>query len=148
MKKQITKYAKKELVEKKWFSINAENQVLGRLASNIAKILIGKHSKDYTPSVDTGDFVVVYNAQKVIVTGKKSEEKIYYRHSGYPGGLKEIPYLRMLEKKPNEIIYTAVKGMLPKNKLGKKMLTKLKIYKGSEHPHEAQSPTELNNKEL
>tara|TARA_B100000427_G_scaffold329816_1_gene348107 strand:+ start:13534 stop:13977 length:444 start_codon:yes stop_codon:yes gene_type:complete len=140
MKKQKTNYTNKNDVNRKWFSINADGQVLGRLASQIAKQLIGKNSVQYTPSIDVGDFVVVYNAEKIILKGNKSEQKIYYRHSGYPGGLKEIKFKAMLDRNPEYIIMNAVKGMLPKNKLGRQMLTKLKVFKGESHNHEAQQP--------
>ena len=140
MKKQKTNYTNKNNVNRKWFSINADGQVLGRLASQIAKQLIGKNSVQYTPSIDVGDFVVVYNAEKIILKGNKSEQKIYYRHSGYPGGLKEINFKAMLDRNPEYIIMNAVKGMLPKNKLGRQMLTKLKVFKGESHNHEAQQP--------
>jgi len=135
--------AKKETVERKWLIVDAENQVVGRLASKIATVLRGKNKPVYTPHVDTGDFVVVINAEKVTFTGKKLDNKIYYSYSGYMGGLKEINAKKLLEKKPEEIIRKAVKGMLPKNKLGRQMLNKLKIYKGSEHPHSAQKPEKL-----
>ncbi len=140
MKKQKTNYTNKNDVNRKWFSINADGQVLGRLASQIAKQLIGKNSVQYTPSIDVGDFVVVYNAEKIILKGNKSEQKIYYRHSGYPGGLKEIKFKAMLDRNPEYIIMNAIKGMLPKNKLGRQMLTKLKVFKGESHNHEAQQP--------
>ncbi len=131
---------KPEEVERKWFIVNAEGKVLGRLASEIAKIIRGKHKPYYQPDVDCGDFVIVINADKIRVTGKKLEQKIYYRHSNYPGGLKERSLKWMLENKPEEVIRLAVKRMLPKNRLGHRMLKKLKIYKGSNHPHQAQKP--------
>tara|TARA_B100001175_G_scaffold220560_1_gene187716 strand:- start:2262 stop:2705 length:444 start_codon:yes stop_codon:yes gene_type:complete len=140
MKKQKTNYTNKNDVNRKWISIDAQGKILGRLASQIAKHLIGKNSVQYTPSVDVGDFIVVYNAEKIILKGNKAEQKIYYRHSGYPGGLKEIKFKTMLEKNPEYIIKTAVKGMLPKNRLGKQMLTKLKVFKGTNHNHDAQQP--------
>ncbi len=127
-------------VERKWRLIDAEGQTLGRLATEIARLLRGKDKPQYTPHVDTGDFVVVVNAQKVAVTGRKAEQKVYYRHSGYPGGLKETSYEEMLERKPTEILRRAVKGMMPKTRLGRQQLKKLKIYAGPEHPHEAQRP--------
>ncbi len=127
-------------VERKWLLIDAEGQTLGRLATEIARLLRGKDKPQYTPHVDTGDFVVVVNAEKVVVTGKKTEQKVYYRHSGYPGGLKATSYEEMLERKPTEILRRAVKGMMPKTRLGRQQLKKLKIYAGPEHPHEAQRP--------
>ena len=127
-------------VERKWLLIDAEGQTLGRLATEIARLLRGKDKPQYTPHVDTGDFVVVVNAEKVVVTGKKTEQKVYYRHSGYPGGLKTTSYEEMLERKPTEILRRAVKGMMPKTRLGRQQLKKLKIYVGPEHPHEAQRP--------
>jgi len=126
--------------ERKWLLIDAEGQTLGRLATGIARLLRGKDKPQYTPHVDTGDFVVVVNAEKVVVTGKKAEQKVYYRHSGYPGGLKTTSYEEMLERKPTEILRRAVKGMMPKTRLGRQQLKKLKIYAGSEHPHGAQRP--------
>ena len=127
-------------VEREWRLIDAEGQTLGRLATEIARLLRGKNKPQYTPHVDTGDFVVVVNAEKVVVTGKKAEQKVYYRHTGYPGGLKETSYEVMLERKPTEILRKAVKGMMPRTRLGRQQLRKLKIYAGPEHPHEAQSP--------
>jgi large subunit ribosomal protein L13 len=127
-------------VERKWRLIDAERQNLGRLATEIARLLRGKDKPQYTPHVDMGDFVVVVNAEKVAVTGRKAEQKVYYRHSGYPGGLKETSYKEMLERKPTEILRRAVKGMMPKTRLGRQQLKKLKIYAGPEHPHEAQRP--------
>jgi large subunit ribosomal protein L13 len=135
--------AKKEEVERNWHVINAEGKILGRLASEIAKRLRGKDKPVYTPHVDTGDFVIVVNAGKVRLTGKKLTDKIYYRHSGYPGGLKEIAAGKMLAEKPTEALRLAVKGMLPKNSLGRAMLKKLKIYAGGEHGHAAQCPKVL-----
>ena len=126
--------------ERKWLLIDAEGQTLGRLATEIARLLRGKDKPQYTPHVDTGAFVVVVNAEKVVVTGKKAEQKVYYRHSGYPGGLKTTSYEEMLERKPTEILRRAVKGMMPKTRLGRQQLKKLKIYAGPEHPHEAQRP--------
>ncbi len=130
-------------VKREWFLVDAKGKVLGRLASEIAKILMGKHKVYFQRDVDCGDFVVVINAEKVRVTGKKLEQKIYYRHSGYPGGLKEIPLKRMLEEKPEEVIRLAVKRMLPKNRLGHRMLKRLKVYRGQSHPHQAQRPKPL-----
>ncbi len=123
--------------------MNAEGKVLGRLATELAKILRGKNKPSFTPHVDTGDFVIVVNAEKVILTGKKMKDKIYYHHTGYPGGIKEIRAEKLLAKKPTEMLKIAVKGMLPKNSLGRQMLRKLKIYAGPNHPHEAQKPVPL-----
>jgi large subunit ribosomal protein L13 len=127
-------------VERKWHVIDAEGQTLGRLATEIARLLRGKNKPQYTPHVDTGDFVVVVNAEKVVVTGKKAEQKIYYRHTGYPGGLRETSYEVLLERKPTEILRKAVRGMMPRTRMGRQQFRKLKIYAGPEHPHEAQSP--------
>ena len=127
-------------VERKWYVVDAEGQTLGRLATEIATILRGKSKPQYTPHVDTGDFVVVVNAEKVVVTGRKAEQKVYRRHSGYPGGLKVTSYEQMMERRPTEILRRAVKGMMPKNRLARQQLRKLKIYAGPEHPHAAQNP--------
>ncbi|MFL6009565.1 MAG: 50S ribosomal protein L13 [Rubrobacteraceae bacterium] len=127
-------------VERKWYVVDAEGRTLGRLATEIATILRGKNKPQYTPHVDTGDFVVVVNAEKVVVTGRKAEQKVYRRHSGYPGGLKETSYEQMMERRPTEILRRAVKGMMPKNRLARQQLRKLKIYAGPEHPHAAQNP--------
>jgi len=132
--------AKADEVERRWYVIDAEGKVLGRMASEIAKILRGKNKPIYTPYVDTGDFVIVINAEKVVLTGNKLDQKLYRKHSGYPGGLKETPYRRIMAEKPEFAVYKAVKGMLPHNPLGRKMLKKLRVYKGSEHGHEAQKP--------
>lgn len=138
-----TEVAKKETVTHQWFVVDAENVVLGRLATQVANVLRGKHKPIYTPSVDTGDFVIVLNADKIALTGNKLAGKVYYRHSGFPGGLKETTAGELLTKKPEELIRKAVKGMLPKNKLARHMLKKLKIYTGSTHSHEAQQPKAL-----
>ncbi|MGA2315780.1 MAG: 50S ribosomal protein L13 [Thermodesulfobacteriota bacterium] len=138
-----TYQAKKEELGYKWYLVNAEGKVLGRLATELAKILKGKNKPTYTPHVDTGDFVIVVNAGKVTLTGKKMKDKIYYHHTGYPGGIKEMNAEKLLAKKPTEMIRMAVKGMLPKNSLGRQMLRKLKIYAGPNHPHEAQEPISL-----
>jgi large subunit ribosomal protein L13 len=138
-----TYMAKPETVERNWFVVDAEDKVLGRLATEIATILRGKHKPTYTPHVDCGDHVIVINAEKIRVTGKKAEQKVYRRHSMYPGGLKEVPYKRMMAKKPEFILYEAVRGMLPHNSLGRKMIRKLRVYKGSEHAHQAQTPQTL-----
>ncbi|RAO99363.1 50S ribosomal protein L13 [Petrotoga sp. 9PW.55.5.1] len=136
--------AKKEEIQRDWYVIDASDYTLGRLASRIAKILQGKHKPTYTPHIDSGDFVVVINAEKIKLTGNKGEDKIYRKHSGYPGGLKEIPFKTMAEKHPERVIKLAVKGMMPKTILGKQMLKKLKVYAGPEHPHQAQKPKEIN----
>ncbi len=138
-----TQVAKKEEVAREWYLIDAENLVLGRVATSIANILRGKNKPVFTPSVDTGDFVIVVNADKIALSGKKLADKMYYSHSGYPGGIKSISAGKLQEKNPGEIIRIAVKGMLPKNKLARQMLTKLKIYSGPTHPHEAQQPKSL-----
>jgi len=138
-----TYQAKKEEVDHKWYLVNAEGKVLGRLSTELAKILKGKNKPTYTPHVDTGDFVIVVNAGKVTLTGKKMKDKIYYRHTGYPGGIKEMNAEKLLAKKPTEMIRMAVKGMLPKNSLGRQMLRKLKVYAGPNHPHESQKPMPL-----
>jgi large subunit ribosomal protein L13 len=135
-----TESAKFEPNGRKWILVDATGQVLGRLASQIAARLRGKHLPTFTPHVDLGDFVVVINAEKVRLTGKKWDQKIYRRHSGYMGGLKETSARKMLQEHPERLIYYAVKGMLPKNRLGRKLLKKLKIYVGPKHPHEAQQP--------
>ena len=127
-------------VGRKWYVVDAEGQTLGRLATEVARILRGKNKPQYTPHVDTGDFVVVVNAEKVVVTGRKAEQKVYRRHSGYPGGLKTTTYEQMLERKPTEILRRAVRGMMPKTRLARQQLRKLKIYAGPEHPHAAQNP--------
>ncbi len=135
--------AKKNEVERSWYIVDADNKVLGRVASKIATVLRGKHKPVFTRHVDTGDFVVVINAEKVHLTGNKLENKQYYRHSGYPGGLKVTNAKEMLEKKPENIIRYAVRGMLPKNRLGRQQFKKLKVYSGTDHPHKAQMPEEL-----
>ncbi len=138
-----TYYAKPGEVEREWLLIDAEDQVLGRVASKAAQILRGKHKPTYTPHVDTGDFVVIVNADKIRVTGKKLTDKEYYRHSGYPGGLKCETFEEAMAKHPERVIEHAVKGMLPKNTLGRAMAKKLKVYAGAEHPHMAQAPREI-----
>lgn len=130
-------------IERKWYVIDAQGQTLGRLSSEIAKILRGKNKPTYTPFIDTGDNVVVINAEKIKVTGKKMDQKIYYNHSDYPGGMKETTLKEMLEKKPTDVVTLAVKGMLPKGPLGRSMITKLHVYAGAEHPHAAQKPEAL-----
>ncbi|CDF58852.1 50S ribosomal protein L13 [Thermobrachium celere] len=138
-----TYMAKAQEVERKWYVVDATDKTLGRLASQIATILRGKHKPIYTPNVDTGDFVIVINAEKVALTGKKLDQKLYRHHSLYPGGLKEIPYRRLLETKPELAIEEAVRRMLPKGRLGRKMIKKLKVYRGAEHNHHAQKPEVL-----
>jgi len=135
--------AKAETVERKWYVVDAEGMVLGRLASQVAHILRGKHKPTFTPNTDTGDHVIVINADKIVLTGKKLDQKIYYHHSGYPGGLKKTPYRRLMQTKPEFVIKHAVVGMLPKGPLGRKMVTKLRVYAGPEHEHEAQKPEVL-----
>jgi len=136
--------AKPETVQHDWFVIDAEGKTLGRMAVEIATRLRGKHKAEYTPHVDTGDFIVVVNAEKVQVTGNKAKNKMYYRHTGYIGSLKSISFEKLQDKAPERIIETAVKGMLPRGPLGRAMLKKLKVYAGTEHPHAAQQPQELN----
>ncbi len=133
---------KKNDIEKKWWLINAEGKVLGRLATEIAVLLRGKRKPQYVDFMDSGDFVVVINAEKIMVTGRKTEQKKYYSHSGYPGGLKEKTLKELLEKKPEQVIRKAVWGMIPKNKLGRAAYKKLKVYRGPDHPHQAQQPQE------
>jgi large subunit ribosomal protein L13 len=140
---QKTWNAKPGEVQQRWYVVDAEGQTLGRLATRIADTLRGKTKPEYTPHVDTGDFVVVVNAEKIHVTGKKLDDKIYYRHSGYPGGLKQRTLREQVDRRPTEVLRLAVKGMLPRNRLARKQLTKLKIYAGPEHPHEAQRPEPL-----
>ena len=135
--------AKEQEIEKKWYLVDAENRILGRLATQIAVRLRGKHKPIFTPHADTGDFIVVINAEKIALKGSKLDQKYYYHHSGYMGGLKKTPARRLLEKKPEELLRIAVKGMLPKNSLGRRQLKKLKIYTGPDHPHQAQEPENL-----
>ena len=136
--------AKAEDVARDWFVVDASDKILGRLASEIAHRLRGKHKAEYTPHVDTGDYIVVVNAEKVRVTGAKASDKMYHRHTGYPGGLKSISFEKLIDKAPERAIQGAVKGMLPRNPLGRAMFKKLKVYAGSEHPHAAQQPQALN----
>ena len=140
--------AKPNEVERGWLLVDAEGVVLGRMASRIARILQGKHRPIYTPHIDTGEFVVVVNAEKVLLTGKKMDQKVYHRYTGWAGGLKETTVRTMLERKPTEIVRLAVRRMLPKTKMGRRMMKKLKIYAGNEHPHEAQDPKPLDIKEF
>ena len=135
--------AKAEDVKRKWYVVDAEGKHLGRLASEVAKILRGKHKPEYTPYVDTGDYVIILNADKVVLTGKKLEQKYHRYHTGWPGGLKEIKYRHFMEKSPEKAVELAIKGMLPKNSLGRAMFRKLKVYKGDKHNHEAQKPEKL-----
>ncbi len=135
--------AKPETVQRDWYIVDAENKTLGRLSTEIARRLRGKHKPEYTPHVDTGDYIIVINAEKVHVTGNKRTDKIYHHHTGYPGGLKSISFEKLIERAPERVIETAVKGMLPKNPLGRAMYRKMKVYAGSEHPHTAQQPKTL-----
>ena len=130
-------------IERDWYVVDAEGETLGRLAARIAPILKGKHKPIYTPHLDCGDFVIVVNAEKVRVTGRKLDQKFYHRHSGYPGGLKSISLRDQLDKHPERVLEAAIRGMLPKNKLGRRMIKKLKVYAGGAHPHEAQQPKPL-----
>ncbi|MDA8172776.1 MAG: 50S ribosomal protein L13 [Nitrospiraceae bacterium] len=141
-----TRSAKKSEIEQKWYVVDAKDLVLGRLASRIAVYLRGKHKAIFTPHVDTGDFVVVVNAERVRLTGKKLEQKVYYRHSNYPGGLKSETAKSLLARRPEQVLVSAVSGMLPKNRLGRQMIKKLKVYSGPEHPHAAQQPQALSIK--
>ncbi|MDA3896283.1 MAG: 50S ribosomal protein L13 [Desulfobacteraceae bacterium] len=138
--KKYTYSAKRGDIQEKWWVVDAEGMVLGRLASVVASRLRGKHNPLFTPHVDCGDFMVVVNADKIVLTGRKLKQKIYYRHSGYIGGLTEITAEKLLEKRPEDLVRFAVKGMLPKNSLGRSMFSKLKVYAGEEHPHKAQQP--------
>lgn len=135
--------AKHETVKRDWYVVDAENMVLGRLASEVAKRLRGKHKAEYTPHVDTGDYIIVINAAKVRVTGRKAGDKVYYRHSGYPGGIKSSNFNDMIRSKPERVIELAVKGMLPRGPLGRAMYRKLKVYAGAQHQHQAQQPAVL-----
>lgn len=139
-----TYMAKAQQIERKWYVLDATNKPLGRLATEAARLLKGKHKPTYTPHVDTGDFVIVINADKAILTGKKLDQKIMYKHSGYPGGLKEISYRNLMAEKPERAVEAAVRGMLPKNRLGRKMIKKMKVYAGAEHLHQAQKPENWN----
>lgn len=138
-----TYMAKAEDLERKWYVVDAEGKTFGRVASRVAAILRGKHKPIFTPHVDTGDYVIVLNVDKVVFTGNKLDQKKYYRHSGYPGGLKETTYRELMQKKPKFAFEKAVKGMLPKNSLGRSMIKKLKVYEGAEHKHAAQQPEAL-----
>ena len=138
-----TRFIKPEDANRKWYVVDAKDQVLGRLASRIAMVIRGKNKPTFTPNMDTGDFVVVVNAEKIKVTGKRETLKKYMRHSGYPGGQKITSFQEMLDKKPEFVVHQAVKGMLPKNRLGRKLIKKLKVYTGDSHPHNAQKPESL-----
>lgn len=140
---QKTYYPKPDEITRNWVLVDAEGQNLGRLASNIARVLIGKDKPQYTPGVDVGDFVIVVNAEKIAVTGKRLDQKMYYRHSGYPGGLKQINLRDQLAKFPERVIKSAVWGMVPHNRYGRKLMRKLRIYAGPDHPHAAQQPTTI-----
>ena len=141
--KKYTYSAKRAEIDRKWWVVDAEGEVLGRLATTVAAHLKGKHKPIYTPHVDTGDAVIVINADKIVLTGRKLDKKKYYRHSGYIGGLKTITAKQLLEKRPEDLVRFAVKGMLPKNRLGRQLFKKLKVYAGAQHPHEAQQPEAL-----
>lgn len=140
---KVTKSIQEEELQRDWYVVDAQGQTLGRLASRIATVLRGKHKPTYTPYTDCGDYVIIVNADKIHVTGQKMTQKMYYRHSGYPGGLKEVMLRDQLQKFPDRVLEQAVRGMLPKNKLGRRMFKKLKIYAGPNHPHQAQQPKEL-----
>ena len=140
---KITRFIKTEDADRKWHIVDAQDQVLGRLAASIARVIRGKHKPIFTPNMDTGDFVVVINAEKVKMTGKRELQKTYFSHSGYPGGSRVRSFTELMEKKPEEIIRKAVKGMLPKNRLGRQLIKKLKVYAGETHPHAAQKPEQL-----
>jgi large subunit ribosomal protein L13 len=142
-----TYVAKPSTIEKHWYVVDAAGQTLGKVAVTIADTLRGKRKPIYTPNIDTGDFVIVINAEQIVVTGKKPDQKMYYHHSGYPGGLKATPYKKLMARKPEEIMRHAVRGMLPHNRLGRAQLRKLKIYAGAHHPHQAQKPVPLEIKE-
>lgn len=135
--------AKPAEVKRDWYVVDAQGQTLGRLSTEIARRLRGKHKAEFTPHVDTGDYIVVINAEKVAVTGRKTKQKMYHRHTGYPGGLKSMSFEKMIDHKPERVIELAVKGMIPRNPLGRTMLKKLKVYAGVDHPHTAQQPKEL-----
>lgn len=140
MKSYMARPTGPQAVERKWYVVDAEGETLGRLATELAVLLRGKHKPQYTPHIDTGDFVVVVNADKVVVTGRKAEKKVYHRHTGYPGGLRTTSYETMMRRKPAELLRKAVFGMMPKNRLARQQVKKLKVYAGPDHPHEAQTP--------
>lgn len=141
---KTTVSAKPESVKRDWYVVDATDKTLGRLATELARRLRGKHKPEYTPHVDTGDYLVIINAEKVLVTGNKAKGKIYYRHTGFPGGIKEMSFEKLIDHAPERVIQGAVKGMLPKGPLGRAMFAKLKVYAGAEHPHAAQQPQTLN----
>lgn len=134
---------KESEIERKWYVVDAEDLVLGRLATQVASVLRGKHKPEFTPHLDAGDFVIIINAEKVRVTGAKDVQKLYYRHSRYPGGIRSLSFNEMIDKHPERVIHTAVRGMLPKNALGRRMLRKLRVYTGPNHPHSGQQPAQL-----
>lgn len=138
-----TYVAKSSEIERKWYVVDAEGQTLGRLATEVARVLSGKHKPEYTPFIDSGDYVIIVNAEKVKLSGKKMDQKVYRHHSGYPGGLKQVSFREMRQKHPERILEKAIKGMLPKNKLGRQMYRKLKVYAGPDHKHSAQQPEAL-----
>lgn len=140
---KITRFIRTEDADRKWYLVDAKDQVLGRMATQVARMIRGKNKPTFTPNMDTGDFVVVINADKVKLTGKRETLKTYIRHTGYPGGQRVTTFQEMMEKKPEFVIQNAVKGMLPKNRLGRKLIKKLKVYAGDVHPHEAQKPETL-----
>lgn len=140
---KITRFVKPEDADRKWFVVDAQDQVLGRLASQIARVIRGKHKAVFTPNMDTGDFVVVINADKIKITGKRELQKEYFSHSGYPGGVRIRSYSELMQKNPELVIQKAVKGMLPKTRLGRQLIKKLKVYAGTDHPHAAQKPEPL-----
>lgn len=140
---QKTYYPKQDEITRSWYLVDAAGQNLGRLATRIAGVLLGKSKPEFTPGVDVGDFVIVINAEKIAVTGKRLDQKIYYRHSGYPGGLKQITLRNQLDKFPDRVIRSAVRGMIPRNRFGRKLIKKLKVFRGPDHPHSAQKPETL-----
>ncbi|MGI6349963.1 MAG: 50S ribosomal protein L13 [Eubacteriaceae bacterium] len=140
---KTTAIAKPEHIDRKWYVVDAEGLTLGRMATQVASVLRGKNKPCFTPHIDTGDYVIIINAEKIVLTGKKVEQKMYHRHSGYPGGFKSTQYKELLAKKPEFVVEKAIKGMLPKNTLGRQMYRKLKVYAGNEHPHAAQKPEKL-----
>ena len=140
---KLTRFIRTEDADRKWYLVDAKDQVLGRMATEVARVIRGKNKAIFTPNMDTGDFVVVINADKVKLTGKRQTLKSYLHHSGYPGGQKEVSFQEIMKKKPEFVIHNAVKGMLPKNRLGRKLIKKLKVYAGEEHPHMAQQPEQL-----
>lgn len=137
---KLTRFIRTEDADRKWYVVDATDKVLGRLASEVANVIRGKHKAIFTPNMDTGDFVIIINAEKVKMTGKRELQKTYFSHSGYPGAGKTITFAQMMAKKPHVVIEKAVKGMLPKNRLGRQLFSKLKVYAGNEHPHQAQQP--------